>query len=331
MPVGTFDTAPVLRVRPIPAEPSAMAQPTPKIEAGAMDLPGLAAEPSEGNGLGLQLQEGAGPLFQNSPAGLGSSGDLRSIPPGLKPTSGRSRDEGLTCSAEPLRTTGPGSVSTSSGLAEPTHGRLDDCELRVRAAIARDLHDRVAQPLAALVVVLEELKQDPGDRRRVLRRIDMVQDQVRTALFGLREVLCDLRDQEWLDYGLVGRLRGELEALLIRHPQLQLRLAVSPRWPAAVRSRVGDHVLQIVREAVHNARFHGGANGIEVALLVNGRRAELVVSDDGRGLDGRRVRPGMGLLGIHERATLLGGRLVMGDRRGGGTRLRVTVPREVLG
>jgi two-component system sensor histidine kinase UhpB len=230
-----------------------------------MDLPGLAAEPSEGNGLGL-----------------------------------------------------PGAP-------------LGECERRVRAAVARDLHDRVAQPLAALLLVLEELRQDPGDRRRVLSRIDTVQDQVRTALFGLREVLCDLREQEWLDRGLVVRIRGELETLLLHHPQLRLRLAVSPRWPAAVRSRVGDHVLQIVREAVHNARFHGGATGIDVSLRVCGRRAELVVADDGRGLEGRPVRPGMGLLGIHERATLLGGRLVVGDRRGGGTRLRVTVPREVLG
>jgi signal transduction histidine kinase len=201
----------------------------------------------------------------------------------------------------------------------------------VRAAVARDLHDRVAQPLAALLMVLEDVKQDPGDRRRVIRRIDTVQDQVRTALFGLREVLCDLREQEWLDDGLVGRIRGELETVLYQHPHLRLRLTVSPRWPAAIRSRVGDHLLQIVREAVHNARFHGGATGIDVALRVTGRRAEVVVSDDGRGLEGRRVRPGMGLLGIHERATLLGGRVVVGERPDGGTRLRVTVPREVLG
>lgn len=242
-----------------------MAQPTPKTDAGAMDLPGLAAEPSEGNGLGLSAR------------------------------------------------------------------LLDDCERRVRADVARDLHDRVAQPLTALLLVLEEVKRDPNDRRRVIRRIDTVQDQVRAALFGLREVLCELRDQEWLDGGLVGRIRGELETLLHHHTHLELRLQVSPRWPAAVRSRVGDHVLQIVREAVHNARFHGAATSIDVALRVSGRRAEVVVSDDGRGLEGRRVRPGMGLLGIHERATLLGGRLVVGERPGGGTRLRVTVPREVLG
>ncbi len=116
-----------------------------------------------------------------------------------------------------------------------------------------------------------------------------------------------------------------------RHPNLELRLRVSPRWPAVVRSRAGEHVLQIVREAVHNARFHGAAARIDVTLGLSGRRAEVIVSDDGRGLDGRPLRPGMGLLGMHERATLLGGRLVVSGRRAGGTRVRVSVPREVLG
>ncbi|HEY4027029.1 MAG TPA: ATP-binding protein [Candidatus Dormibacteraeota bacterium] len=218
----------------------------------------------------------------------------------------------------------------SNGLGLPSP-LLHECERRVRAEVARELHDRVAQPLSALVMLLEELRRDPGDRRRLLRRIDTVQDQVRTALSGLREVLCVLREQEWLDDGLTSRLRGELEAVAIRHPHLHLRLRVSPRWPAVVRSRVADHLLQIVREAVNNARLHGGANRIEVGLGVGGRRVEVVVNDDGRGLEGRRPQPGMGLLGMHERATLLGGRLLLGDRPGGGTRVRVSVPREVLG
>ncbi len=208
---------------------------------------------------------------------------------------------------------------------------LDECEQRVRAAVARDLHDRVAQPLAGLLLVLEELKHDPGDRRRLPRRIDAIQDQVRTVLYGLRQVLCELREQEWPDPGLAGRIRGELETIVRRHPSLELRLRVSPRWPAVVRSRAGEHVLQIVREAVHNARFHGAAARIDVTLGLFGRRAEVIVSDDGRGLDGHPLRPGMGLLGMHERATLLGGRLAVSGRRAGGTLVRVSVPREVLG
>jgi two-component system sensor histidine kinase UhpB len=197
--------------------------------------------------------------------------------------------------------------------------------------VARELHDRVAQPLAALLTLLEELKRNPSDRRHLVRRIDVLQDQVRTALFGLREVLCELREQEWLDARWTSRLRGELEAVAIRHPHLDVRLRVAAHWPAVVRSRVGEHLLQVVREAVENARLHGGATRIDVALGICGRRAEVVVTDDGRGLRGRSVQPGMGLLGMHERATLLGGRLTVGDRPGGGARVKVSVPREVLG
>jgi signal transduction histidine kinase len=242
-----------------------MAQPTPNAAAGAMDFPGLAAGPPQGDGLGLP---------------------------------------------SPL---------------------VAECERRVRAEVARELHDRVAQPLSALTTLLEELERAPGDRRRLADRIGLGQDQVRSALFGLREVLCGLREQEWLDDGLTGRLRAELEAVALRHPHVELGLRVSPGWPAVVRSRVGEHLLQIVREAVHNARFHGAPGRIEVVLGVNGRRAEVVVSDDGRGLEGRRLQPGMGLLGMHERAALLGGRLLVGDRPGGGARVSVSVPREVLG
>jgi len=216
------------------------------------------------------------------------------------------------------------------GLGLPANV-LDDCVRQVRAEVARDMHDHVTQPLATLLLLLEELKQDPGDQRRLIRRIDTVQDQVRTALFGLRRVLCELREQEWQDHGLVGRIRGELETIVLRQPDLELRLTVSPRWPAAVPSRVGEHVLQIVREAVSNARFHGRAARIGVALGLTGRRAEVIVSDDGRGLGDQPLRPGMGLVGMHERATLLGGRLLVDGRPEGGTRVRVTVPREVLG
>jgi signal transduction histidine kinase len=58
----------------------------------------------------------------------------------------------------------------------------------------------------------------------------------------------------------------------------------------------------------------------------------VTVGDDGRGLGSReeRIRPGMGLTGMHERATLLGGRLRLGGRPGGGTRVRLSFPMEVL-
>jgi signal transduction histidine kinase len=207
-------------------------------------------------------------------------------------------------------------------------------ERSIRAALARELHDRVAQPLTTLLMDLEEFKHSPGDRRRRVQRIGAFQRQAREVLYEIRDVLCDLRDQEGRDRGFVTRLRGELESRAMRHPHLDIRLVVSPQWPGVIRARCSDHLLQIVLEAFHNARLHGGAARIVVALRAGaGGRAEVSVADDGRGLCELEapLRPGLGLIGMHERATLLGGRLVVGARTGGGTRIRVTFPREVLG
>ncbi len=204
-------------------------------------------------------------------------------------------------------------------------------EREIRAALARELHDRVAQPLTGLLLDLEQLKRTPADRRRLRQRIDIAQDQVRQAICGLRQVLCELREQEWLDDGFTSRLRGELESVVLRQPDLDLRLRVSPRWPASIRARAAHHLLHVVRESVHNARLHGRAGRVEVSLTLRAGRALLAVSDDGQGLEGRPGRAGMGLLGAHERATLLGGRLTVTARPGGGTQVRLAIPKEVLG
>jgi signal transduction histidine kinase len=219
-----------------------------------------------------------------------------------------------------------------------TTGRTDlpgldpDRSLVGRQRLARDLHDRVARPLTLLLLELESFKGEREDPELRRRRVADFQDQVRDALAGMRESLCDLRGQPWLDRGFVMRLRGELETRAARHPDLDIRLAVSPRWPAAISSRTAEHLLQVVLEALHNARLHGLASRVDIALEVAGGTAEVTVGDDGRGFGPPEepVRPGMGLTGMHERATLLGGRLRLGGRPGGGTRVRLSFPMEVL-
>ena len=227
---------------------------------------------------------------------------------------------------------GPGDATGRAPRPAPG-AALDTIERQVRATMARELHDRVAQPLTSLLMDLEAFKRSPGDRRSRRRSIDAFQQQARKALYEIRDLLCDLREQEGRDRGFVMRLRGELEARAMRHPHLDIRLLVSPRWPTVIRARCADHLLHVLLEAFQNARLHGGATSIEIALRPAGGRAEVSVSDDGRGLGGthQRVRPGLGLLGMQERATLLGGRLILGERPGGGARVRLTFPMEVLG
>jgi len=89
-----------------------------------------------------------------------------------------------------------------------------------------------------------------------------------------------------------------------------------------------DHktcVYRIVQEALHNCVQHSGARHVNVGVRQESGELRLSVEDDGKGFDAREGR-GMGLLGIEERVSYLGGRLVVESAPGRGTLLRVTLP-----
>lgn len=201
----------------------------------------------------------------------------------------------------------------------------------VRADLARELHDRVASALTTVLVDMEHAKLRAGD---LASEIEGFQDQARSALNGIREVLSDLRGCDGLDHAFVARLRRELEERARRQPGVDFRLRVSVQWPAVLKARAAEHLLQVVREGVHNALVHGRPRFVEVALdwAADGP-ASVTVEDDGAGMPAGTVgqhRHGMGVTGMRERAAILGGRLALGNRSGGGARLRLTLGKEVL-
>jgi two-component system sensor histidine kinase UhpB len=106
-------------------------------------------------------------------------------------------------------------------------------------------------------------------------------------------------------------------------------LGVSSEWPARLSSATAHNLYRIVEEALNNVRLHSGAGRVDVLLAANGDGVELTVRDDGRGLpasDGER-RQGMGMMGMRERAVLLGGALDVTSNGSGGTTVKAVVPR----
>jgi signal transduction histidine kinase len=84
-------------------------------------------------------------------------------------------------------------------------------------------------------------------------------------------------------------------------------------------------VYRIVQEALHNCVQHSGARNVKIAVRQEPGRLQLSVEDDGKGFDAREER-GMGLLGIQERVSYLGGSLDLASTPGRGTVLRVALP-----
>jgi signal transduction histidine kinase len=202
---------------------------------------------------------------------------------------------------------------------------------RIKRELARELHDQVVQDLTAMLIDLENFKREPFDSQTTVLQVDSVQGGLRTMLGRLRGMLYGLRGEDSIEYDLAESLRI-FAVQVTKRTGVRVLVRVARDWPDPIRRTTAQHLQRIVHEAVNNARQHGGATSVRVSLrLIDNGYVRLTVQDDGRGIspnDGSR--PGMGILGMRERATLLGGSLSVESARGRGTTIRVVFPQAAL-
>jgi two-component system, NarL family, sensor histidine kinase UhpB len=202
---------------------------------------------------------------------------------------------------------------------------------RIKRELARELHDQVVQDLTAMLIDLENFKRGPFDSQSTVLQVDSVQGGLRTMLGRLRGMLYGLRGEDSFEPDLGESLRI-FAVQYTKRTGVRVLVRVARDWPDPVRKTTAQHLQRIVHEAVNNARQHGGATSIRVTLrLIDGGYARVTVQDDGRGISpGDGSQPGMGMLGMRERATLLGGSFSVESARGRGTTIRVVFPQAAL-
>jgi two-component system, NarL family, sensor histidine kinase UhpB len=239
----------------------------------------------------------------------------------------------LTCGAD-TTSSAPASAGDTSRAAEivSIYGGEGTSSGEIRRVLARELHDRVAQTLTGMLIELENFKIEQSGNQSVLREVAELQESTRDVLNNLRHVLYDLRGQPGTDKGFGDRVRALL-ARFQENTQIEAILSVDPSWPSNLRSPAALNLYRISEEALANVRRHSGARSVEIALgpAFDGQLA-VEVSDDGCGPDavaGHR-QPGLGIIGMRERALILGGRLEVEGTVGGGTTVRVILPKEQL-
>ncbi|TMD91639.1 MAG: hypothetical protein E6I76_18775 [Chloroflexi bacterium] len=137
----------------------------------------------------------------------------------------------------------------------------------------------------------------------------------------LRRLLGDLRDQGAEDRRLVEDLADVL-CQLDRRAGIKGHLSVSPSWPSSLSAHTASHLRRIAEEALRNVALHSGAHRVMVSLDVAEETLMLTVSDDGQGCQWPGFRSGTGLLGMEERALILGGHLEVTSGPGAGTTVR---------
>ncbi|MGW5744485.1 sensor histidine kinase [Amycolatopsis sp. NPDC003861] len=180
-----------------------------------------------------------------------------------------------------------------------------------RNRLARDIHDSLGHHLTAVSIQLEKAAAFAG------RDPDVAGQALAEARRSVGHALEDVRTS-------VGTLRSGGRSLVGALTELGVALDVHGEEPGLDPATVTT-LFRAAQEAVTNARRHGRAGRIRVSVTF-GAATSLVVTDDGRGFDPAAPRPGFGLLGLRERAALVGGTVTVDSEPGRGTRVTVVVP-----
>lgn len=191
----------------------------------------------------------------------------------------------------------------------------------LRAAIARELHDGPIQSLTESVIRLERYRAG-APNRAMQSAISDVEESVRIALMSLRHLISDLRDESPNEDAAEG-IRA-MAARFEASTGVEISVVASPTWPATLPAATAMNLIRIAQEAITNAIRHGHADSVLIELVYAGGTLGMSVSDDGCGMQ-KEAPPGAGLIGMRERAALLGGRLAIRAREPG-TEIRVEVP-----
>jgi PAS domain S-box-containing protein len=194
-----------------------------------------------------------------------------------------------------------------------------------RQRLARELHDSVSQALYGISLgthtAIALTRRDPQKLDDVLKYILSLAE---AALTEMRALIFELRQDSLETEGLVWALDRQAEALQARRG-VSVRTNLCDEIKTSI--EVKETIYRIAQEAMQNATKHASPSEIYLELSCSEHFVELVVMDDGSGFDPNQSFPGhLGLRSMNERATRLGGSLVIDSAPGKGTRVGVKLP-----
>jgi two-component system, NarL family, sensor kinase len=196
-----------------------------------------------------------------------------------------------------------------------------------RNRLAREIHDTLAQGLAGIAMQLEtadEILEYNGEVKRVQKIIQNALGLARTNLEEARRSVLDLRAAPLEGRSLPEALMDLAKSYKTKDMDVQCQCKGAER-PVPIRIEVG--LYRIAQEALINASNHSHATKIDLELTVTPIRTVLIVEDNGIGFEPSITPEGrFGLIGLNERAHLLGGTLNIKSLSGHGTKIEVVVP-----
>ena len=191
--------------------------------------------------------------------------------------------------------------------------------------ISRELHDEFGQILTAVGAMLERAKKHAPEDSPLRAELREVSEVAQSTLESVRSLSQALHPVMLDEAGLESTVEWYLRTV---EKQTGVDISYEKSGaPFAVDGSAGVHVYRVLQEALNNVARHSGARQAWVRLRFEPEALQLEVEDHGKGLSNNGARPGIGLVGMRERAELLDASLQFSQPLEGGTLVSLRVPR----
>jgi two-component system, NarL family, sensor histidine kinase UhpB len=223
--------------------------------------------------------------------------------------------------------------------ARPPHGRgqpslalrLELAREEERGRVARELHDELGQVLTSLklefMCLVDQLRNnEPKPGLQLVNKLQSSIGLIEVSIQSVRQISSDLRPAV-LDH------LGLKDAIQWAATKFEARTGIRCRLAWALKNEPADRtrqlaIFRILQEALTNVVRHAHAGAVRISMRERGRMVTLTIRDNGRGITPSELASvdSIGLLGMTERARLIGGRATITGAPGRGTTVTVTVP-----
>lgn len=196
-----------------------------------------------------------------------------------------------------------------------------------QARIAREIHDQIGQQLTGLkmdVSWLKRLTNNKAEPEKILDKLDEISLNLDEAVKTVRKVASDLRPSILDDFGLI-------DALDWHSKEFSSRYGINVHFKSLVKeikleATISIGLFRIYQEALVNVARHAAAKNVITVFEIADSHVSLSITDDGKGFDSSSQMKTLGLLGMKERAQMIGGMFTINSKPGKGTAVFITAP-----
>jgi signal transduction histidine kinase len=198
-----------------------------------------------------------------------------------------------------------------------------------RGRIAREMHDQLGQQLTALVLKLGMLKGGFGEQEELRGQFEALEADAKQLDRDVNFLAWELRPPALDDLGLQAALTRHTRNWS-KHSSIAVKLHVAGMEKDRLTPEIETALYRIAQEALNNIVKHARAANVDIILERRAEEVSLIIEDDGVGFDTEEVsgavNGGLGLTGMRERTSLVGGAVEIESRPGGGVTVFVRIP-----